>query len=521
MKTKKVTGLLFVLMIAVHTFCGTAIAEEKVTVPDWKNGGTLWDISRNEWGTGRLYTLIAERNNIADPSKIKKGQELIIPDLASVELRNHLTLPYGAEGVKADAKVIDFISQTSIDKNIKDQLVNVVKSSDPEVYVLMKGESAYYVSDGKGIYGNGFTEFKFNWKKVDHLASHRWSAVIDNTAYEVIVIDSCGNVNLRWKKLPPQEQPPTAELTPIVPAEQAETPWEEPDIVAEEYVKVEYPESEPSRCSLIEHEPIIGAGVWGNKIAKGNFAYAEYLLWLKNQCESSEYSYGVGFYGNIESGDSKISDYEWGKHWGDSYGIGPQVGVKRTFSYLDDNGVPRFQQWGVKSRLVWEHTYGENTTSGYHAGQDTLKLGVYADYLRELNDKWLFVTTLEGWHPLESSIDSSWKGDSPSDRGNFALGVFGQRKLTDSWQIRSGLSLFHQNWDDLTGLRASSELRWKDIVMFGPYVNFYPFGISATHYPGMSASDLTTLGGFVRLELWSPIRQWKASRGSDRVSMIR
>lgn len=75
---------------------------QKITVPDWKEGGTLSSIATKY---GVTVEELQKANGIADPNKIQKGMQLIIPDKAgpSSDLENTLTpektLP---EGTPAD-----------------------------------------------------------------------------------------------------------------------------------------------------------------------------------------------------------------------------------------------------------------------------------------------------------------------------------------------------------------------------------------------------------------------------------
>lgn len=59
------------------------ITEDKVYKV--KKGDTLWGISKQFYGVGSLYYLIARENNITNPDKIRVGQKLIIPDVELVE----------------------------------------------------------------------------------------------------------------------------------------------------------------------------------------------------------------------------------------------------------------------------------------------------------------------------------------------------------------------------------------------------------------------------------------------------
>ena len=51
----------------------------KVNTYTVKSGDNLWNIARKYYGNGALYTRIASKNNISNPSLIWPGQKLVIP----------------------------------------------------------------------------------------------------------------------------------------------------------------------------------------------------------------------------------------------------------------------------------------------------------------------------------------------------------------------------------------------------------------------------------------------------------
>lgn len=331
------------------------------------------------------------------------------------------------------------------------------------------------------------------WDKSRLLAAKVYAVNYDGKEWQMGKLLVCGNF---FSIEPISEIPPVVITSP----EPETEPEPEKPVVIEEEKPIFLP-LEKTECP-VEHEPIVGAGIWGNQLAKGRFAYAEYVLWLKEifgiSCDS-EYSIGVGFFSNWEDGESKLSAYKW-----DAWGIGPQVGVKRTWWEEKD----MFRQWQVKGRLLWEDQSGGNSQSGYWMEQDNIKLGLYGEYEHQFDEKWMGVVVAEGWWDLNNSRVSSWAGDQSETREMFGIGAYGQYKFNEDWSVRFGGGPFYQGWDELFGIRISVEVRWRDRLMFGPSLAIFPFGLSSVYEGIYSASDLTTLTGFVRYEFGPDIREW-------------
>ncbi|HCU01306.1 MAG: hypothetical protein UR66_C0019G0007 [Candidatus Moranbacteria bacterium GW2011_GWE1_35_17] len=313
--------------------------------------------------------------------------------------------------------------------------------------------------------------------------------------YDIRLIAWCRNWT-RYREFPPAiepppSKPPTAVLGPPV---EEEEPFE--------YLPA------PEKHWTIEHEPIIGAWVWQNELARGWGGYAEYMAWLrKGRCYEFEngWSPGIGIYGMYSEGESRASSYNW-----DEDAFGGQAGIKYIAGGLEDPW-----QWQLKLRLVWEDMDGGNA-EGYHMDQDHLKLGFYTEYVEKEDEGFLWGITGEAWFGLDGSIDSSWSGDIPSKRGMAAINLFGQWKLNEDWQLRLSGGPFYQEWDRLTGIHLQAEFRWNETIMFGPYISFFPFGLSSV-YDGISAMDLTTPGAFVRVEFGKPIRDYYANKRMEAV----
>ncbi|MDX9913215.1 MAG: LysM peptidoglycan-binding domain-containing protein [Candidatus Moranbacteria bacterium] len=352
------------------------------------------------------------------------------------------------------------------------------------------------------------------------LMTHGFDGVMDATltydgslaATQYLVEDSNGIIHdvryilwchnwVRYPELPPKEKvaPPSV----MIPPETEIPPQEE---ISLEVTPFEYIPA-PKKHWTVEHEPILGAFYLGNDLGESQGIYGEYVLWFrKGECYVFEngWSPGIGIYGIYSEFDSKVGSYK-----GREGGIGPQAGIK----YIGYGANPfNFQ---LKGRLIWEEMSG-GTAEGYHMEQDGLKAGIYTEATKQIDEKFLVGVIGEYWWDLSSSRTSTWSGDTPSERGMSSLDVFGQMKINEDWGVRASAGVFNQTWDDLTGIHARLEARWKNTVMFGPYAAWYPFGLSDA-YEGFSASDLTSYGAFVRVEFGEPIRKHYAKKRMKKV----
>lgn len=506
---------LILFAIIVMALCSTAAfaAEVEYTV---KKGDTLWGIAQTFTGNGANYKALAEANNISNPDRIHVGQRLIVSSSSENSFKKGtLQNPriYADEGVGADpfkGTMKDGLMLLGL-MTEEEQIHNAYQYSGRDGWSFIKtGDLINMVSGSIGNFKVWYYEVKFTDP----------NRVVDTKVYDVSIQQKNGAIrtltvekneacnNWLFKVI---EQRPQQEIE--IPPEVAIGNFpEEVEYAPEALEIVEFPEAEKPCCPP-EHEPILGGGTWGNGIAEGDFAYGEYMLWLKNpifRCDS-EYAFGLGFYGNWDQGESSISSYEW-----EGYAFGPQIGMKYSSVYLDDDDKKyRLQQWTAKLRLVWEDTKGSNK-EGYKMQQDSLKLGLYTEYIRELNDKWMAMGVIEGWIDVDSSINSTWSGDSPSERGQISLAAYAQYKINEDWSVRFGGGPFYQEWDDMFGLHLRAEARWKKTVMFGPYANLFPFG-KTDSYSGIPTSDLQTLGLFVRVEFGEMIRNNDRNRRMQKV----
>jgi len=84
-------------------------------------GETLWSIAQSELGSGFEWQRIQLTNEIADPSSIEEGQELVIPDTESI--------PQGTTPAEGEMET-------------------------PDTHTVVKGESLWEIAEE--VYGDGF-----------------------------------------------------------------------------------------------------------------------------------------------------------------------------------------------------------------------------------------------------------------------------------------------------------------------------------------------------------------------------
>lgn len=482
-----------------------------------KNGDSLWKIARrnlnkkaNRKEMWNFINRTQELSGLSINGKLKIGMKLNIP--VAKKRKNKIVVskikmysedsinrdPYKGTKIKA-LKLLGVISESVNKKQITMKFKgefdgwNELKTGDKIKMVSGKNKVANFLVKFKPGYVIALKEYKVRMN----------GELLDKSVFLNI---RCGN----WLIF--LGDPEVLQKEDIV-----FVPLTEKEIKSERKIPIIMPGLIGRAGCPVEHEPIIGVGVWANKLAQGRFAFGEYLLWLKEQVGiscNSEYSLGLGMFVSWEDGRSKLSDYRW-----DAWGIGPQIGVKRTwFVDSDDPNNPNslFRQWQLKLRGIWEFQDGKNPFSGYEMDQNNFKLGLYGEYEHQFDRKWMGIITAEGWLTLGKDRSSSWSGDSPESRDTFALNLLGQYKFNNDWQVRFGGGPFYQNWDRLWGMRFLAEARWRETIMFGPYLSFFPFGLSNV-YEGFSASDLTTVGGFVRVEFGPLLRSYDRKQRMEKI----
>lgn len=521
-----------VAFFMVMLFLSGTIAEaaESYTV---KKGDSLWKIAIKK-------DLTVKDLRLANPKVNRKGD---------IRVGEKLNIPARSVTGKTQAKSIIRATEVKKFDRIKVRKSSIASVNFPSMDIYVPGESGIkqgnYSKPGgdptKMVNAKAFGKLRLSddvkiklsaavaaksgtesfIKKGDRfLMTYGYNGVMDATmtydgdlsAVQYLIEDDKGIVHdvryilwchnwVRYPELPPAEKiapptvamPPEVEMPPPVEKRLEVTPFE--------YIPA------PKKHWTIEHEPILGAFFMENDLGKNKGGYGEYMAWLrKGHCYVFEngWSPGAGIYGLYSEFDSKIGSYE-----GHEGSFGPQVGIK----YIGYGANPwNFQ---LKGRLVWEDMSG-STDEGYAFDQEGVKAGVYSELTKKIDEKWLVGVIGEYWWDVSSSRTSTWSGDTPSERGMASLDVFGQYQFNKDWGARASVGVFTQEWDDLTGIHARLEARWRNTIMFGPYAAWYPFGLSDA-YKGFSASDLTSYGAFVRVEFGEPIRKYYAKKRMEKV----
>lgn len=467
---------------------------------------------------GADYRKVAAANNIKDPNRIKVGQSLAIPD--GVRLRT-VAVASGKQGFAVKTINGDLQWRSGRDK------LYAYPSKGPSAIRLLMPEVSYAeakalwdqlcavpvngrfekagngvlsavlddstrtrldLSNGMMIGGRKAIRYTGSLKlakgdalKADHLSAlhvgDRW----------LIRPKVCGNLLLgRGGERPPDVEPPSEVPAPPV------TPPSISVIPSKEGCNAEY-------------ELIVGAGVWENEAAHGNFQWGEGLI----SCELGDgYSAGIGFYGYGGSGESGTG-YSW-----DEGGFGPQVGFKRNFlaSHHDEFGQEVLYPagWQVKLRCL-PNDYVEGESDSYHVKQWGRKYGFYGEYWQRTSESALYGVSAEAWWYDATRFSSSWSGDSPQDRGSQAMSLFAQYRLNDDWQIRPIGKIFHQNWDDVIFAQVIPEFRYKEHVMVSPWASFPIIN-------GKGAGP--TRGLTLRYELYGKLREKYERDGIESVEAL-
>lgn len=451
------------VMLAVLGF-GTADAYIKhddgtVTVTKGDNPS---QISCGIYGTSRYYPEIMKAAKITNPKRLPIGIRFAIPEVGTIMIHNFNTAPYGAKGEKADTKTLKGIDDTSYVPAVKKCLRDMVSNNNPFPYFMEKGFKADYVSDKNGIYGPHDYEFGYS------ASTMKWSdkECSGNLICTLLDIEKCGNFTAKCVPIPKTPKAPEEPKAPETPITIPIIPVSEKDIIIPDVVPDIPQIIKPfvyREIKCRDYEINAGAGYLFGSLGgmRDAWGYAEGITpW--SSCYY--FGHGPGFYLNGDLG-LVSSGYDWNK-----YGIGYQHGFRYLDHTVDKDGIVHEYGLTAKLRLAWARMYGENAP--YEMTQDDLLLGLYAEYIYQLDQKTLVGVTFEGWISLWSKMDSIWSGDSPSNQTRASIGGFIQKQINDDWQARVGANIFYQAWDENFGLGVFAEARYHEWLMCGVTANF-------------------------------------------------
>jgi hypothetical protein len=446
-------------------------------------GATLWGIARNLLGSPLKWKEIQEINpEIKDPARdLKTGMEIRIP------------------GTRKPIKKVSAIRKSNEPKEYKDSDIgrDPYRGSIEKALVLLRFSDE--VSDllQKEIEAGNFTEdfirsgdlflmtsgkdkiAEYVAKLKNPLEVKKYQVAYNGLLHVLLYISECGNWvrpperQITPKKEPPpveEEKPPEIEKPPVEEVKPPEVSAPPEEIIISEIPIVpqipepfKFPRYKKIQCRDFELNAA-GGYLHGNLNSMNDFwAYAEGIAW-----DSCWYwSKGAGFYGKTDKGEVE-SGYGW-KDWG----IGPQIAL-RYQNYALDEGVMRPYGITGKLRLMYNRMEGNNPLSGYGKTEEQILLGLYLEYVRQLKQGLMAGVTFEAWIQLWGNlIQSTWSGDKVSDQGRLEIGGFIQKRISDDFQVRARLSLFHQMSDDMNGAGASVEIRYHEWIMCGAYVGWY------------------------------------------------
>ena len=375
-------------------------------------------------------------------------------DMSPVVGIRHGAAPYGALPVKGDPKTLDSVRKypKSGPKEIT-AMEKAVMETDPLKTWTIPGETFDTISSGKNPsrYRPGKLFMSTN-KGVAYV----WKAETGDYSCKVQNRISCGNIEIRCIPKPPQ--PPAEKEKPA----ESEIPvslkmLELPSMFSKSPRPFSY-----KKIGCKDYELNAAAGLLFGRSMTDLWGYTEGGIW--DTC----WGWGrmIGFYANGDIGKT-TEGYNW-----HSYGFGPQIGLRYLGDAVGSDGRVHPYGFTAKLRLIWARMHGENAP--YNMTQEDLLIGLYTEYIRRLNDKVLVGVTFESWLSLDSKIDSSWAGDSPSNRGQVRAVGFVQTKINDNWQNRTGAGVFYQMWDYGFGPTIFSEMRYQEWAMCGISASLLP-----------------------------------------------
>jgi hypothetical protein len=385
--------------------------------------------------------------------------------------------------------MLEGIDKSYYPSDVKAALKDYVRENNPSPYILMNGEWMECVSDKAGVYclPEGF---EYALTKVGALRADVWTVYIENRKYELFVLEICGNFASRFTEAPPKEElPPAVEAPPPTPSEELPPAEKAPPITPKVQIKLGLPPRIPKQYKIAEYKPITcldfelnaRQGFWWGEDARGEFSYAEGGIW--DTC----WYWGrmIGFFGNRDSGSVNASGYDW-----DSWGIGPQAGLRYLDFYKNPDNTIGFHGYTGKLRLIYAKLSGKNPDVLYKMSQEDILLGLYLEYVRHKSKQLVVGLTFEAWISLWSRMETTFVGDHISNRAWLQAGGYVQKRISKDWSLRTGPYFFYHLWDDEPGVGAFVEARYYNTFLVGAAANFgFKNGLNYGPYAGVEAGN--------------------------------
>lgn len=542
-KTKAIGLTLFIMLFAVLAF-GTVnigckpvekkpvpakkeeIKKPEVKVKEYiiKKGDTFWGIAKKELGNACFYPEIQKVNPEFIPEKLPIGAKIRIPVITKkiekpkaekkiakrVKVEKRKELPALAIFSTADLdNILKLLGQKKIFgykkpggnpfkgdtiKGLKDLLIpeevrtllaEKIRKDEFEwgsvnpgdIFLMLFGNYEKALSQSQMSYPLKAKVYRIPFGGLEYIVKH---------------VLACGNPT-RYPEEPippPKEELPPEKWIPEIPEKEVIIPPVEKKIerpkppiilkIPQIYRPPKIFKYKPIKC--IDLELSARQGWWWGEDSHGEFSYTEGGIWDSCWYEGEM----VGFYATRDSGNVDISAYEW-----NGWGIGPQVGIRYLDFYKKDNGSVLPHGWTAKLRLMYAKLTGKNPESLYHMTQEDLLIGIYMEYVRFLSQDTVAAVTFEAWFSLWSSQESTWSGDSPSNRGWIQIGAYIQKYINDHWAIRLGGYGFHHLWDKEFGIGGYPEIRYNDWLLAGFNASLgFDNGLSYGPYVGVETGGL-------------------------------
>lgn len=457
MKIRSTIGLMLAIMLTAVLGFGTAQA---AIISDC---GETYVVKKNDSLSkigkkcrASLKELCAANPEIKNKNLIHPDQKIKMPEESTLFRYQNPGYEKYTGNLDEALKLLDY------SKKQAEALKQAVKNGQGYADIIKNGDKFAMVFGVGKVRHNTVADFK----KRDSIWAMTYKVQVDGKELTLKFSLECNNW-ARYPEITIVKKEIAIPEKPVKKVEPPSTPAEPVKVVevtkVPEVIKIEkvVKKREKIKCRDIELNVATGY-LFGEKAdMRDLWYYAEGMYW--DTCW--EWSRGIGFYLNGDLGEVN-SGYEW-----NSFGVGPQFGLRYQNYAKDDDG--RVYPYGVtaKLRLIWTKMHGENS-SGYEMTQHDLLVGLYVEYIRQIKEGLHWGVTFETWLSVWSEIDSSWAGDSPSDRARVFIGAFIQKRLSEDFAVRLGAGVGYQAWDEKYLIGVFGELRYREWLMCGVAANF-------------------------------------------------